>query len=275
MELEPDARRLHEIGLNAYESSAYLVLLGHSQFKAHDVASRANIPRAKIYDVLSRLIEQGFVRVVQGKTKQFSAVEPRLALDGYLRRRRESFLREWEDRRQLAKNLGADLATAFQSGANGRSPLNYIRIVADKSQVVQEYRQMLLQTRNEYLEFARPPYAVDPIGEPTIRGLAENGIACRLLFDSAEVLDPEWKDKLARLEDVGARVRLGRNIPVKLALFDSHSGMISLDDPFSSELNITALVFEHRSLASAMRTLFADFWNRSWTLDDVPPRNSS
>ena len=60
-----------------------------------------------------------------------------------------------------------------------------------------------------------------------------------------------------------------RNIPMKLALFDSHSGMISLDDPVVSHQKITALVFEHRSLGSAMRTLFVDFWNRSSSLDDV------
>ena len=272
MELEPDARRLHDLGLNAYESSAYLVLIGHSHFKAHDVASRANIPRAKIYDVLNSLAEKGFVRVVQGKTKQFSAVEPRLALDGYLNRRRDRFLREWEDRRELATRLSSDLAAAFLNGSNGRSPLDYLRIVADTGQIVEEYRQMLLQTGNEYLEFARPPYAVDPGHEPIVRGLADRGLTCRLMFDAMEAGDADGRAKLQRLEAAGAEVRLGRNIPIKLALFDSHSGMISLDDPFSTDIKITALVFEHRSLASAMRTLFVDLWDRSSTLDEIPVR---
>ena len=57
---------------------------------------------------------------------------------------------------------------------------------------------------------------------------------------------------------------------MKLALFDGHSGMISLDDPVVSHQRITALVFEHRSLGSAMRTLFGDLWNRSSTLGDFP-----
>ncbi len=251
-----------------------MVLIGHSHFKAHDVASRANIPRAKIYDVLNSLIDKGFVRVVQGKTKQFSAVEPRLALDGFLNRKRERFLREWEDRRQLATKLSTDLTSAFQNGSNGRSPLDYLRIIADTGQVVEEYRQMLLVTRNEYLEIARPPYAVDPGYEPIVQGLADKGMACRLMFDAMEVRDDEGKAKLERLEDAGAEVRLGWSIPIKLALFDSHSGMISLDDPFSSDVKITALVFEHRSLASAMRTLFEDVWNRGSTLEDFPLRKA-
>ncbi len=269
MELEPDARRLHEIGLNSYESSAYLVLLGHTHFKAQDVATRANIPRAKIYDVLGSLVDQGFVRVIQSKTKQYSAVEPRLALDGYLNRKRERFLREWEDRRQLATKLSSDLTTIFRTGSNGRSPLDYLRIIADTVQIVDAYRHMLLQTNSEYLEFARPPYAVDPGHEPIVKGLADKGLTCRLMFDAMEVRDDEGIAKLERLVDAGAEVRLGWNLPIKLALFDNHRGMISLDDPFAADVKITALVFEHKNLASAMRTLFVDLWNRSSTLDDV------
>ena len=127
---------------------------------------------------------------------------------------------------------------------------------------------MLLQTHNEYLEFARPPYAVDPGHEPLVRSLADKGTACKLMFDSNDVRDSGGKAKLKLLEGAGAEVRLGRNIPMKLALFDGHSGLISLNDPVVSHQKLTALVFEHRSLGSAMRTLFADFWNRSATLDD-------
>ena len=270
MELELHRRRLHDIGLNAYESNAYMVLIGHVQFKALDVAGRTNIPRAKIYDVLNSLVEKGFVRVVHGKTKQFSAVEPRLALEGYLNRRRERFLREWEDRQRLATQLSKDLGTVFQDGSNGHSALDYLRIIGDTRQLVEEYRRMLLQTRNEYLEFARPPYAVDPGHEPIVKSLADKGTACRLMFDSNDVRERGGKAKLKLLEGAGAEVRLGRNLPMKLAVFDGHSGMISLDDPVVSHQKITALVFEHRSLGSAMRSLFADFWNRSSKLGDFP-----
>lgn len=245
-----------------------MVLIGHDQFKALEVAGRARIPRAKIYDVLHSLVDKGFVRVVHGKTKQFSAVEPRLALEGYLNRRRERFLREWEDRQQLADRVSKDLAAVFRDGSNGHSPLDYLRIIGDTRQIVEEYRRMLVQTRNEYLEFARPPYAVDPGHEPMVRSLADRGTLCRLMFDANDVGDSDGKPKLQLLENAGAEVRLGRNIPIKLALFDGHSGMISLDDPVVSHQKITALVFEHRSLGSAMRTLFADLWNRSSTLSD-------
>ena len=82
-------RRLQQLGLNAYESRSYLVLLGHPKFKALELAARAHVPRQKIYEVLDSLVEKGFAQVVQEKTKLFSAVEPSLAIPGYLARQRQ------------------------------------------------------------------------------------------------------------------------------------------------------------------------------------------
>ena len=90
-------RRLQQLGLNAYESRSYLVLLGHPKFKALELAARAHVPRQKIYEVLDSLVEKGFAQVVQEKTKLFSAVEPSLAIPGYLGRKRLSLEQELTD----------------------------------------------------------------------------------------------------------------------------------------------------------------------------------
>ena len=78
------------------------------------------------------------------------------------------------------------------------------------------------------------------------------------LFES----DAAERERLSGLGELGAEVRVAERLPMKLALFDSRRGMISLDDPVVSHPQITALVFEHESLAAAMRALFDDFWNR-------------
>lgn len=259
MELELHTRRLRDIGLNAYESRAYLVLIGHSHFKALEVAGRARIPRQKIYEVLDSLVEKGFVRVVQGKTKQFSAVEPRLAMGAYLQRGRERFEREIKERQRLADMLGDDLDAIFADGNQGSGPLDYLRIVTDTVQTAEEYRRMLQQCSVEYVEFARPPYGSDPGREPIVHELLKRDVSCRLLFD-AETVD---EAVLPVLESAGAVVRTAPKLPMKLALFDQRRGMISLSDPVISNPQVTALVFEHESLTSAMASLFEDFWARS------------
>lgn len=269
MDLELQTRSLQQIGLNAYESRAYLILIGHPRFKALEVAGRARIPRQKIYEVLDSLIEKGFVQVVQGKTKLYSAVEPKLALEAYLFRKKQTFERQWRDRHALAGELTTDLTEIFTSGNRARGTLDYLRIVAEIGQIGEEYRRLLAQSEKEYLEFARPPYAVDPVREPALESVLKKNIKCRLLFDSQVLGQEGGPARLENLKNTGVEVRFVDNVPLKLALFDGVRGMISLDDPVVSHPQLTALVFEHSSLGAAMRSLFIDFWSRG---TDLPAR---
>src|SRR5436853_6137408 len=98
-------RRLQQLGLNAYESRSYLVLVGHPRFKALELAARSHVPRQKIYEVLDSLIEKGFAQVVQEKTKLFSAVEPTLAIPAYLARRGEALQHELAEQSRYANRL--------------------------------------------------------------------------------------------------------------------------------------------------------------------------
>ena len=103
-------RRLQQLGLNAYESRSYLVLLGHPKFKALELAARARVPRQKIYEVLDSLVEKGFAQVVQEKTKLFSAVEPSLAVPGFLARKRQAMEQDLTDQSRAASAVIDDLS---------------------------------------------------------------------------------------------------------------------------------------------------------------------
>src|SRR5919202_776263 len=142
-------RRLQQLGLNAYESRSYLVLLGHPRFKALELAARAHVPRQKIYEVLDSLVEKGFAQVVQEKTKLFSAVEPNLAIPSYLERRAVSLQQELTDQSRLAGGLVEDLMTAYSEGQGGRGTLDYLRIVGEPSQTASQYRKMLADVESD------------------------------------------------------------------------------------------------------------------------------
>src|SRR3989344_7846313 len=73
---------LEEIGLTDYESKIYLTLLTHGQISAYELAEKAGLYRQVVYDILKRLEEKGFVSsVIEGKTKLFKAINPRLILE--------------------------------------------------------------------------------------------------------------------------------------------------------------------------------------------------
>lgn len=259
-------QRLQQLGLNAYEARSYLVLVGHPRFKALELAARAHVPRQKIYEVLDSLLEKGFAQVVQEKTKLFSAVDPSLALPAYLARKRKALEQELVEQSRLVDGLVEDLSAAYSSGQGGRGTLDFLRIVNEPSQTAMHYRRMLAEVQSEYLEFSRPPYAVDPLDEQLVKEAAQRGVRCRLLLE-AGTLDAPHRQRLEEYSAVGVEIRQAGSLPMKLALFDVRRGMIALLDPVITRPTWTAVLFEHPGMGEAMRGLFEDRWRRAERLD--------
>jgi hypothetical protein len=258
-------RRLQQLGLNAYESRSYLVLIGHPRFKALELAARAHVPRQKIYEVLDSLVEKGFAQVVQEKTKLFSAVEPSLAIPSYLGRRAQALQQDLTDQSRMADGLMHDLTSAYSEGQGGRGTLDYLRIVSDTGQTAIQYRRMLSDVDREYLEFSRPPYAVDPLDEQLVKQARLRGVNCRLLIQAGS-LDEGHRQRLQEYAAAGVEVRQADSLPMKLAVFDGREGMLALLDPVITKPTWTAVVFEHDGMGEAMKGLFENYWRRAASL---------
>lgn len=255
-------QRLQSMGLNAYEARSYLVLVGHPRFKALELAARAHVPRQKIYEVLDSLVEKGFAQVIQEKTKMFSAVPPDQALPSYLARRRQSLEHELDDQSRAAQGMIGELMTAYSEGQGGRGTLDYLRIVSDPGQIAAQFRKMAADAHHEYLEFSRPPYAVDPLDAAIVMEARERGVRCRMIVEQG-TLDPAHEKFLADYRAAGVEVRQIEKVPMKMALFDGRLGLIALLDPVVTKPTWTSVIFEHEGMAEAMKGLFEDYWRRA------------
>lgn len=255
-------QRLQAMGLNAYEARSYLVLVGHPRFKALELAARAHVPRQKIYEVLDSLVEKGFAQVIQEKTKLFSAISPDQALPSYLERRRQALDQELADQTHAADGMIADLMAAYSEGQGGRGTLDYLRIVGDPVQIAAQFRKMIAEAGSEYLEFSRPPYAVDPLEAELVIQARERGVQCRILVEHG-TLDPEHERSLSNYRAAGVEVRQIEKVPMKVAVFDGRTGLIALLDPVITKPTWTSVVFEHEGMAEAMKGLFEEYWRRA------------
>ncbi len=168
---------------------------------------------------------------------------------------------ELTDQSRVASGLVDDLKSLYSEGQGGRGTLDYLRIVTEPAQTAAEYRKMLSEVKLEYLEFSRPPYAVDPLDEKLVKQAREGGVACRLLLESA-ALDDGHRQRLGDYSSAGVEVRQVPSLPMKLALFDGNRGMIALLDPVITRPSWTALVFDHSGMGQAMKGLFDEYWGR-------------
>jgi sugar-specific transcriptional regulator TrmB len=255
-------RKLQQVGLNAYESRSYLVLMGHSRFKALELAARAHVPRQKIYEVLDSLVEKGFAQVVQEKTKLFSAVDPSLAIPGYLARRSKTLQNELTEQARLATGLIEDLRASFREGQDGRGTLDFLNLVNDPTQTAIHYRRMLTTVARSFTEFSRAPFAVDPLDEQLVKDAADRGVHSRILIE-AGALDAAHQSRLGEYHDHKIEIRFTERLPLKLALFDDKCGLVALLDPVLTRPSWTSVVFEHDGFAEAMAGLFESYWCRA------------
>ncbi len=255
-------QRLQAIGLNAYEARSYLVLVGHPRFKALELAARAHVPRQKIYEVLDSLVEKGFARVIQERTKLFSAVAPDQAVPGYLERRARALEMELADQAKAARGMVEELMTAYAEGQGGRGTLDFLRVVSDPGQAAAQFRRMLAEATKAYLEFSRPPYAVDPLDAEQVIQARGRGLTCRMLVEHG-TLDAEHERFLADYAAAGVEVRKIEKVPMKMAVMDSRCGLLALLDPVITKPTWTSVVFEHEGMAEAMTSLFENYWNRA------------
>ncbi len=262
MDYQANWRKLQQVGLNAYESRSYLVLLGHPRFKALELAARAHVPRQKVYEVLDSLVEKGFAQVVQEKTKLFSAIDPSLALPSYLSRRTRVLQHELNEQTRLASGLIEDLRSAYAPALGENGTLDFLNVINDETQTALHYRRMLNRAAARYDEFSRPPFAVDPLDERLVHEAAGKGIACRLLMENATA-NQQSGVHVDGYRAAGVQIRFLDRLPMKLALFDSQCGLVALLDPVITRQSWTTVVFEHAGFAEAMAAFFESYWVRA------------
>ena len=108
--------RLREMGLNQYEAQAYLALSMHGVDTAGDIAEVGKIARPRVYDVLSKLQEKGFVGLKSGRPAKYTALPLNEAIST-LKKRRQDALRD-----ELARieELGQSLSRKFETSSTSK-----------------------------------------------------------------------------------------------------------------------------------------------------------
>ncbi len=67
---------LREMGLNAYEIDAYIVLLESGQMTAMEISQHTNVPYSKMYEVLNSLKEKGWIKSSESRPFKYYPVPP-------------------------------------------------------------------------------------------------------------------------------------------------------------------------------------------------------
>ncbi|MGE5533754.1 MAG: TrmB family transcriptional regulator [Ignavibacteria bacterium] len=93
---------LREMGLNAYEIDAYIVLLESGQMTAMEISEAAKVPYSKMYEVLNSIKTKGWIKSNESRPYKYYPVPP-LEATRFTKLRLEDKYLNWEN--TVAENL--------------------------------------------------------------------------------------------------------------------------------------------------------------------------
>ncbi|MFQ5921117.1 MAG: TrmB family transcriptional regulator [Nitrososphaerales archaeon] len=240
-------RAMEHLGLTGYEIKAYVSLLNNGAMTAQELSNKSGVPYSKVYEVVGRLEEKGWLQSDSSRPTKFYPKSPATALEA-TRMRMESTMKENE----IA--IISELVSLFEkSGTKERPDIWVIRglynIAAKVKEIVQNSEKELLVALPAVAESVAKPL------QPTMRTLHEKGVRIAVL--ASESATAETIKALTRIGEVrlknsmfgGGVISDGKQVVILLAA--------EREGQNSEALAIWA---EHTGLASFAKEYFHYLW---------------
>jgi len=247
---------LVDLGLTGYEASAYLALIRRGRATGAEIARLAELPRQRIYDVLSGLVARGLASVEPGRPSRYTAVAPDEAIATLLAEHR-SRLGQLERRAAAAVER---LTPAYRAGRDENDPLSYIEVLREPAAIGRRFAELEASAEHEILVFTKPPYAIAPADNVAGLQLLERRIEARSVYERSLYDDPAQADVVRRFVAAGERARVVDELPLKLVLIDERLALFTMEDPVAGSAGLTIMIVEHAALARLLKLAFERVW---------------
>lgn len=262
--------KLEQIGLSKREAEVYLALLQKKEFTAPELTKITTTTRTKIYEHLQNLINKGLCNEsIKDRQKIYRAVKPKIALKGII----QKYEREVEKKKLVAISLEEELEETHSNNRQKDDNLDYVEILKDKNEIRNKFINLQAEAKYEMLVFNKAPYAISP--EENLDDEAEiitKGIKYRGIYEFGHLKNTQDKKSFINLVNsyisIGEKIKVIKQLPVKLAIIDRRTTMLALIDPISLKPSLTTMVVNHLGFTLTQKEVFEAYWNRSLTIED-------
>lgn len=247
--LSDKARKAMEsMGLTDYEIKVYVSLLNDGTMTAQELSKKSGVPYSKIYEVVGRLEDKGWLESDSSRPTKFYPKSPSTALEA-MRMRIESQVKENEN------ILINELASIYEkSGVKEKPEIWVLRGVYNIAAKVKE----IIQNCEKELLLALPTVAENitkPL-QPTLRASHEKGVKIMVLASESATMDA-----VKALSRIG-EVRLKNSMFGGGVISDGKQVVILLGAEKIGENNYEPLAIwaEHTGLANFAKEYFEYLW---------------
>jgi sugar-specific transcriptional regulator TrmB len=281
--------RLRTLGLNLYESRAYLALLNSKQLTAKEVGQSALIPQSRTYDVLESLTRKGFALATPASPPVYVPIAPSKVLSSYydaerkrIQERAVKVQEEAQAKLDVVRDAYLTLTKDYAAAAGEESQVrDRVWVIQKRENIENAFVELIKEAKSEVLRITKPPdlksrQPVDPFyivgmeNQKFLYDALERKVKMRWLsltreiptFLGLDVSEPPQRRYLEREQD----------ITEKFLLVDNHSVLLNLHDPMSPAYGYVALAMQSRAVSSIFLDHFQKMWDKGKTLRDVLPK---
>lgn len=258
-------KKLMEIGLNPREAKLYLSLVENPGETAVSLPQITAIPRNKVYYSLQKLWHMGIIeqRVV-GRKKVYNAVDPETAIKRVIELKNE----QEETRNRTGGLLTAKLSPVFFAGQASTRELAYMSFIKSPEVTRRRFNELQRKVHKEILLFSKGPYILSPKENIEELEALERGVEARVIYEASEAMSQDFIANVGEYIKAGEQVRVGRELPMKLAIFDRRTVLLCMKDPGSTQLSMVTIVIDHPDLAMILHKSFEQYWMESVEWED-------
>ena len=241
-----------------------MALVRRESFTAAQVARQSGLPRQRIYDVLSSVVEKGLASTRPGAVVKYAAIGPEPAIERLVASRRAAMAAFELDAAAIVATLGPE----FAAGQAHTDPLEYIEVLRDRGAINERFAELQAGVKREILVFTKPPYATPP--QENVEGIeVTRSHVARSVYELSVFDDDDTTEGVRRFIEAGEEARFVEQVPLKLVIIDEAIVMFGMEDPVGGSSELTIMVVEHPALASTLKLAFGSVWDDGLTFDEA------
>ncbi len=187
---------LESIGVRGYEAKAYLALIELGEASATLIASKANIPQPRIYEVLESLLKKGLIEVKIGRPRTYHALPPKIALNYYTRK----YIDEIYSR---TSRLIEELSKLYSSNVREREPLIWINYSLDSG--IEKAKKLISNMKYDGF-LSTDNYVLNRLHQSIVKRLQNNNNSILAITVISEVDERKLLEKLGYIDRIELRV---------------------------------------------------------------------
>ena len=259
------------LGLSNYEARAYVTLVRHGPLTADEVASEAEVPQGRIYDVLNTLVDRSLVHADDGRPRTYTNVEVSTAVDTLLARRVDELEDERHEFERTATEAERTLADLEVEDPGERFATSAFRDEAALTLLLERFaaaESSILITTDDVT--VAPEWREDVATR--VAEVLEVGVSVRVIGTDFEGATEQFD----RLVESGLRARQTDVAPrQRFIVIDESELCLEVLHPLEDEELLALVNFRDEEIARDLTENFERLWNRGEPVAHRDSRKSS